>query len=101
MISAFIFYLHIVGAAYAFSKGYFEHKLADAFMSVTFVGIIFSVGWTMAGFIVRFFLPEKGFGPLFDPDTISLILVLFFEVLLYGGYFINRHRHPRIAGQGG
>ena len=101
MIAAFIFYLHIVGAAYAFSKGYFEHKLSDAFMSAAFVGIIFSVGWTMAGFIVHFFLPENGFGPLLDPDTISLILVAFFETLLYGGYFINRRRKPRIAGEHG
>ncbi|MBR9976262.1 MAG: hypothetical protein KFF77_11820 [Bacteroidetes bacterium] len=101
MIAAFIFYLHIVGAAFAFSKGYFEHKLSDAFMSLAFVGIIFSVGWTIAGFIVRFFLPEKGFGPPLDSDTISLIIVVFLEVLLYGGYFINRHRQPNIVREHG
>ena len=101
MISAFIFYLHIVGAAYAFSKGYFEHKLADAFMSAAFVGIIFSVGWTMAGFIVRFFFPEKGLGPWLDNDTISLILVAFFEAILYGVYFVNRGRKPKIVGEHG
>jgi hypothetical protein len=97
MIAAFIFYLHIVGAAYAFTKGYIDHKLADGFMSAAFVGIIFSVGWTIAGFIVHFFLPEKGFGPLLDPDTISLIIVALLEVLLYGGYFVNRHRKPTVA----
>lgn len=96
MIASFIFFLHIVGAAYAFARGYVDHKLSDAFMSVAFVGIIFSVGWTMAGFIVHFFLPEKGFGPWLDSDTISLILVLFFEVLLYGGYFFT-HRQARPA----
>jgi hypothetical protein len=92
MIAAFIFYLHIVGGAYAFSKGYVEHKLADAFMSAIFVGIIFSVCWTMAGFIVHFFFPEKGFGPWLDSDTLSLLLVVFFEILLYGGYFVTRRR---------
>lgn len=97
MIAAFIFYLHIVGASYAFTKGYVDHKLADGFMSAAFVGIIFSVGWTIAGFIVHFFLPEKGFGPLFDPDTISLIIVVFLESLLYGGYFVNRRRKPVVA----
>ncbi len=93
MIASFIFYLHIVAAAYAFARGYVDHKLADAFMSVAFVGIIFSVGWTMAGFIVHFFFPEKGFGPWFDADTISLILVTFFEGLLYGGYFWTHRPH--------
>ncbi|MBR9978323.1 MAG: hypothetical protein KFH87_09560 [Bacteroidetes bacterium] len=92
MIAAFIFYLHIIGAAYAFSKSYVEHKLADAFMSAIFVGIIFSVCWTMAGFIVHFFFPEGGFAPWLDSDTISLLLVLVFEALLYGGYFFTQRR---------
>ncbi|MFZ1729908.1 MAG: hypothetical protein WBQ23_13015 [Bacteroidota bacterium] len=98
MIASFIFFLHIVAASYAFAKGYVDHKLSDGFMSVAFVGIIFSVGWTMAGFIVHFFFPEKGFGPLLDNDTISLILVLFFEVLLYGGYFVKRNRTQTVKG---
>lgn len=94
MIASFIFYLHIVAASYAFAKGYVEHKLSDAFMSVAFVAIIFSVGWTMAGFIVHFFFPEKGFSIWLDSDTISLILVTFFESLLYGRYFLT-HRRPK------
>jgi hypothetical protein len=87
MIAIIIFYLHIIGAVYAFSKGYFDHKLADAFMSLAFVGVIFSVGWTMAGFIVNFIYPEEGFGTVLDPDTVSLLLVTLFEAILYGTYF--------------
>ncbi|MBN1448308.1 MAG: hypothetical protein JXA28_10295 [Bacteroidetes bacterium] len=90
MIAILVFYIHIVGAVYAFSKGYIEHKLVDAFMSLAFVAIIFSVGWTLAGFIVRFFFPEKGLGPLLDNDTISLVLVTIFELILYGTYFLSR-----------
>lgn len=89
MIAIIIFYIHIVGAVYAFSKGYVEHKLVDGFMSLGFVAIIFSVGWTMAGFIVRFFFPEKGFGPWLDNDTISLMLVTIFEAVLYISYFVK------------
>jgi hypothetical protein len=96
MIASFIFFLHIVAASYAFARGYVDHKLSDAFMSVAFVAIIFSVGWTMAGFIVHFFFPEKGFGLWLDSDTISLILVLIFESFLYGGYFLS-HRRPHSA----
>ena len=89
MIAIIVFYIHIIGAVYAFSKGYVEHKLVDAFMSLGFVAIIFSVGWTMAGFIVRFFFPEKGFGPWLDNDTISLLLVTIFEAILYITYFVK------------
>ncbi len=92
MIASFIFYLHIVAATYVFTKGYIDHKLADAFMSVAFVGIIFSVGWTIAGFIVRFLFPEKGFGPWLDSDTISLIIVTVLEAILYGSYFWTRRK---------
>lgn len=90
MIAIIVFYLHIVGAVYAFSKGYVEHKLVDAFMSLAFVAIIFSVGWTMAGFIVRFLFPEEGFGTWLDNDTSSLILVTIFEAVLYITYFVKQ-----------
>ena len=90
MIAIIIFYLHIIGAAYSFSKGYVEHKLVDAFMSLAFVAIIFSVGWTMAGFIVRFLFPEKGLGLWLDNDTSSLILVTVFETILYVTYFVKQ-----------
>lgn len=92
MIAILVFYMHIVGAVYAFSKGYVEHKLVDAFMSLAFVAIIFSVGWTLAGFIVRFLFPEDGLGKFFDNDSISLVLVTLFEAILYGTYFIKQRK---------
>ncbi|MDH7514732.1 MAG: hypothetical protein QHI48_02495 [Bacteroidota bacterium] len=87
MIAAFIFYLHIVGAVYAFSYSYCKHKLGDAFMAVAFVGVIFSVGWTIAAFVVRFTVPPHGFKPWLDTDTLSLIIVTILEAVLYGTYF--------------
>lgn len=91
MIALLIFYLHVVSAVYIFARGYFDHKLVDGFMSVAFFGVIFSVGWTIAGFIVRFLVPVKGFGPALDPDTISLLIVSFLEIILYSVYF-RTHR---------
>jgi hypothetical protein len=90
MIAIFIFYIHIVGAVYAFAQGYVAHKRVDGFLAVAFFGIIFSVGWTIAGFIVRFFLPKNGFGILLDRDTISLIIVTLLEVIMYSTYFLRR-----------
>jgi len=92
MISIFIFYIHFVGAVYAFVKGYVDHSVTDGFMTLAFVAIIFSVGWTIAGFIVRFFLPAGGFGPWLDSDTISLIIVSILEALLYLTYFKVRKK---------
>jgi hypothetical protein len=87
MIAIFIFYLHLVGAVYAFSYSYVHHKLTDAFMTLAFVAVIFSVGWTVAGFIVRFTIPHGGFGIWLDSDTISLVIVTILETILYTTYF--------------
>jgi hypothetical protein len=92
MIAAFIFYLHIIGGVYAFTKSYCEHKLTDAFMTLAFVAIIFSAGWTIAGFIVRFFFPVGGFARWLDGDTISLIIVTLLEAVLYTAYFRSSRR---------
>lgn len=97
MIAAFIFYVHIVGAVYAFAGTYTREKLSDAFMVVAFVAIIFTVGWTIAGFLVRFFFPPDGFGPWLDRDTISLIIVAILEAILYLAYFITRRSRRQTA----
>ncbi len=97
MIAVFIFYLHIVAAVYAFARGYCLHKLSDAFMSVAFIAIIFSVGWTIAGFLVHFLVPVAGLGPWLDRDTISLVIVTLLEATLYGTYFRSSRRKRQAA----
>ena len=87
MIPITVFYIHIVGAAYAFAKSYSETKLSDAFMTLAFIAVIFSVGWTIAGFIVRFLIPETGAGPWLDSDGISLLIVTCLEAVMYLTYF--------------
>ena len=91
MIGVLIFYLHIAGFAYAFTKAYHEHKLVDGFMALAFVAVIFTVGWTIAGLIVTFAIPEKGLGPI-DSDTVSLLIVTLLEAVLYIGYFRGKKR---------
>lgn len=97
MIAIFIFTIHIIGATWAFSKSYCDHKLSDAFMTLAFVAIIFSVGWTIAGFIVNFFVPDGGFGIWFDSDTISLAIVTVLEAILYGTFFRSEKRKTAVA----
>ena len=64
---------------------------------VAFVAIVFSVGWTIAGFIVRFMFPPDGFGPWFDPDTISLVIVSILEAILYLTYFTRKRAKRQTA----
>lgn len=97
MIAIFVFTIHVIGATYAFVKSYCEHKLSDAFLTLAFVAIIFSVAWTIAGFIVRFFIPKGGFAVWLDGDTISLLIVTLLEAVLYGAYFRTRKRGPKAA----
>jgi len=97
MISLFIFFIHIVGAAFAFTRSYCDHKLGDAFMTLAFVAIIFSVSWTIAGFVVRFLFPTDGFGVWFDSDTLSLVIVTVLESILYTVYFRSRRAQTGVS----
>jgi uncharacterized membrane protein YhdT len=87
MIPVIIFTIHIVGATAAFTKSYQEHGLTDGFMTLVFVGIIFSVGWTIAAFLVRFLAPHGGIHPWFDNDALSLTILTLFEAAFYLIYF--------------
>jgi hypothetical protein len=95
MIAVFIFYLHAVGAVYAFSRGFCKDSLVDGFMSVGFVALIFSVSWTIAGFLVRFLVPDFHVGNWLDPDVVSLLIVAALETVLYTFYF--RSQRPALA----
>ena len=95
MIPVVIFYMHIVGITYAFAHSYHEHKLVDGMMAVAFVAIIFSVGWTIAGFIVHFAVPA-GIGPL-DSDSTSLLIVTVLEATLYLTYFRGQKKNKQSA----
>ncbi len=90
MIALFIFYIHFIGLIYAFSKGTCEKKLSEGLILAAFVAVIFSVGWTIAGFIVRFVFPPQGYGPFFDRDTLSLLIVTLLEAILYFTYFFTQ-----------
>jgi len=87
MVPVIIFAIHIVGAVVAFTKSYQEHGLTDGFMTLAFVGIIFSVGWTIAAFLVRFLAPQEGIHPWFDNDALSLSILTLLEAVFYALYF--------------
>ncbi len=94
MIAIIIFYLHIVGAVVAFTSSYQKDGITDGFMTLAFVAIIFSVGWTIAAFLVRFIAPNEGIALWLDNDMLSLVIVTFLEIIFYSIYFREKKTQP-------
>jgi hypothetical protein len=83
MVSLFVFYLHTVAAAYAFTDQYQDEGVGGGTLAVAFMGIIFSVGWSISTFILKYLISEKGFGMYFNRDAMSLALLTVGEGIFY------------------
>ena len=90
MIPVFIFYIHVVFLVYLLTKNIIEDNFLSGFLSVLFVIVIFSVGWTISEFIMSFFLDSKGLGLLFPRAAFSLLLLTLMELIFYIFYFKKR-----------
>jgi hypothetical protein len=86
MVPLFIFYLHTVAVTYAFTKRWQEAGLKEGVLAVAFVAVIFSVGWTLATFLLHMISPPGGFGPGLDRDALSLLLLTVGEGFFYNWY---------------
>ena len=86
MVTLFVFYIHTVGAVYAFTEQYQEEGIGAGALAVAFMGIIFSVGWSISTFILKFLISEKGFGMYFNRDALSLAVLTIGEAVFYYFY---------------
>ncbi len=83
MVTLFVFYIHTVAAVYAFTDQCQEEGVGAGTLAVAFMGIVFSVGWSISTFILKFLLSEKGFGMYFNRDAISLAVLTAGETVFY------------------
>jgi len=83
MVTLFVFYIHTVAAVYAFTDQYQEEGIGAGALAVAFMGIVFSVGWSISTFILKFLVNEKGFGVYFDRDALSLAVLTLGETVFY------------------
>ena len=90
MIPLIIFYLHIVGFIAAFVSEYQKEGVASGFLTIGFMTLIFSVGWTISSFILRQILDIDGINYWLTRDSISLLLLCLGEILFYFFYFFKR-----------
>jgi hypothetical protein len=87
MIPVLIFYAHVVFLVYMFSKNYTEEGGVSAFLSILFIVIIFSVGWTFSEFLIGFFMKPEGLGLMFPRAAFSLMMLTVIEVVFYKFYY--------------
>ncbi|MCB0722494.1 MAG: hypothetical protein KDC42_09320 [Ignavibacteriae bacterium] len=114
MIDVTIFFGHTIFAVYAFARSYQTDGILQALLNVTFIIVLFAVGWTISDLIVGLVIPASGYsipnppglflygllkmtgfftpgnggyGILAPKDTVSLILLTVMEVFFYRFYF--------------
>lgn len=87
MIPLLVFYLHTIAVVAIFTRRYQAEGIAEGFLSVFFMALIFFVGWAMASFVMKLVMPPEGFAVWFDRDAASLLLLTVAEGVLYYFYF--------------
>ena len=114
MIDVTIFFGHTIFAVYAFVRSYQTDGLLQALLNVTFIIVLFAVGWTISDLLVGLVIPVSGYSIpnpgnqffyavlkmtgfytpgnswyciLSPKDTISLILLTVMEIFFYKFYF--------------
>ncbi|MCB0752102.1 MAG: hypothetical protein KDC52_11555 [Ignavibacteriae bacterium] len=87
MIIVFIFFAHIVFMGYVFYKRLKKESFGTALIDLTLIILLFSVGWSIAGMLIKLFIDQEGFGEFFDRDAISLVLLSIVEFFFYKMYY--------------
>ncbi len=93
MIELLIFYLHIVGGLFAFTKNWQSRGIREAFLAVGIIGLFFTIGWALTGTIANLLYPDSWDSIYFTSDTLSLVLLLIPEVIFYYYYFLKDKTH--------
>lgn len=92
MIPVLIFWMHITGGVYLFSKRYSEESLGEAFLALVFAAIVFTAGWTMSSFLIHVIFGPEGLSAILNGDTLSLILLTIMEAVFYRLWFAKSKR---------
>jgi hypothetical protein len=86
VIPLVVFYLHIVAIAGVYTRRWQEEGLAEGFLAVFFMALIFFVGWSMASFVMKFFMTAGNAGGGWNRDSASLLLLTAAEGVFYYFY---------------
>jgi len=87
MITAFIFFIHLIFGLVIFTKKWQDENLSSGFLNIALIAILFAVGWTITGIIAKLVMEPKGLGMQFTQDTFSLTLLTIIEFFFYRFYY--------------
>lgn len=87
MIIWLIFYAHILFALIIFAKKYQDENISAALLNLGLIGLLFSVGWSIASLGTKYIMSEAGLGTWFDRDTITLTILTVGEYFFYRSYY--------------
>ena len=90
MVAVVIFYLHVIFLVYVFTRNLLDEGSVSAILTVIFIVVIFSVGWTISEFLMSLFMESNGVSLLFPRYAFSLMLLTGLELLLYKFYFARK-----------
>lgn len=87
MITALIFFIHFIFSLVVFTKKWQDDNISSAFINLGLIGLLFTVGWSLAGIVSKLVMEPKGFGIYFDRDTFSLAILTIAEFFFYKMYY--------------
>jgi hypothetical protein len=87
MISAFIFFAHLIFITFIFTKKWQTESLSAAFINAALIIILFTVGWSLTVMISKAIMEKEGFGFFFDRDTFALVILTITEFFFYRMYY--------------
>ncbi|MGE5497684.1 MAG: hypothetical protein ACM3Q2_06435 [Syntrophothermus sp.] len=93
MVTAFIFFVHLIFITVIFTKKWQEESLTQAMMNLALIIVLFSVGWSISGMVSKAIMEPKGFGLYFDRDTFSLTLLSIAEFFFYRMYYEEKEEN--------
>jgi hypothetical protein len=99
VIPLLVFYIHVVGIAAGFTRRWQDEGVAEGFLAVFFMSLIFFVGWGIAGFLMKLVMAEEGLGPLCNRDALSLLFLTLGEGVFYY-FFLRESPAPHVGEQG-
>lgn len=87
MVSAFLFYIHILFMLIIFTKKWQTESLSTAFLHVALIGLIFSIGWSITGMVATALFAADDLSFYFDRDAFSLTLLTLLEFFFYRFFY--------------
>jgi hypothetical protein len=93
MIPLLVFTVHVIAVAAGFTRRWQQENVAEGFLAVFFMALIFFVGWSISSFLMKLMMSAEGLGPMLNRDAASLLFLTVSEAVFY--YFYLRSDTPQ------